>query len=143
MLKYDATGNHLGSFVLKAMIPTYRACAGEHGTGMQARMHEIMARKMGSGSIFPYIHKQMKEGMEHWLDDMKSTFNNHIIKMCADLERHFETAGGTEAEEVRRENPRYLEAVETALTLGRETLPKLQQLASAGVAEARKDGYIL
>ena len=125
------------------MIPTYRACAAEQGTGMQARMHEIMARKMESGSIFQYMHKQMKEGMRHWLDYMENIFNTHIINMCADLGQQVETACGTEAEEVRRKNPRYLEAVKTALTLGRETLPKLQRLASAGVAEARKEGYIL
>ena len=125
------------------MISTYQACAGEHGRGMLARMHEIMGRKMESGSIFRDIHKQMREGMKHWLDDMKNTFNNHIIAMCADLGQQVETACGTEAGEVRRKNPRDLKAVKKALTLGRETLPRLQQLASAAVAEARKEGYIL
>ena len=133
----------MGSFVVKAMIPTYRACAGEQGTGMQERMHEIMARKMESGSIFRYMHKQMKEGMKHWLDDMENIFNTHVIAMCAYLTQQVETACGTEAEEIKRKNPRYLEAVKKALTLGRDTLPKLQRLASAGVAEARKEGYIL
>lgn len=125
------------------MIPTYRACAEEHGTGTEKRMHHIMARKMASGSVFRSMHNKMQKGIHHWLDDMEHIFNTHIIHMCADLGQQVETACGTEAEEVRRKNPRYLEAAKKALTLGRETLPKLQQLASAGVAEARKEGYIL
>ena len=110
---------------------------------MEERMHHIMASKMASGSVFRSMHDKMQKGMNHWLDGMEDIFNNHVIEMCADLERHVETASGTEAEEVSRNYPKDLKAMKTALTLGRETLPKIQQLASAGIAEARRFGYIL
>ena len=133
----------MSSLILIDMIPTYRACALEHGTGMQARMHAIMARKMKSGSLFRFLHDEMETGMNRRLDDMEDSLNNHIIEMCANLERQVETARGTEAEEVSKNYPRDLEAVKTALTLGRENLPKLERLASVGVAAARRLKYIL
>ena len=110
---------------------------------MEKRMHDIMARKMASGSVFRSMHDKMQKGMNHWLDGIEDKFKNLIKEMCADLEWHVKTASGTEAEEVSRRYPRYLEAVKKALTLGRKTLPKLQRLASTGVAEAREFGYIL
>lgn len=110
---------------------------------MEERMHRIMARKMESGSVFRSMHDKMQKGINRWLDVMEEIFNNHIIHMCVDLGRHVETAGGAEAEEVSRNHPKDLKAVKKALTLARKTLPKLQRLASAGVAEARKLGYIL
>ena len=110
---------------------------------MEERMHDIMARKMGSGSVFRSMHDKMQKGLNHWLDGMEDILNKHVIHMCADLERHVETAGGTEAEEVSKNHPRDLKAVKKALTLAKKTLPKLQRLASAGVAEARRLGYIL
>ena len=133
----------MSSFILEIMTPTYRACAEEHGVGMEKRMHDIMALKMASGSVFPSMHSRMRKVMNHCLDEMEKNFNNHIIDMCADLERHVETAGGTKAEEVSRNHARDLKAVKKALTFGRNTLPKLQRLASAGVAAARRHGYIL
>ncbi len=110
---------------------------------MQARMHAIMARKIEPGSIFRFMHDQMEIGMNRRLDDMEDNLNNHIIEMCADLGRQVETASGTEAEEASRNYPGDLEAMKTALTLGRDTLPKLQRLASVGVAAARRFGYLL
>ncbi len=125
------------------MIPTYRECASECGPGMQKRMHAIMARKMKRGSIFRFMHDKMEMGVSSMLNDMEDNLNNHIIEMCADLGRQVETARGTEAEEVRRNYPGDLQAVKKALTIGRETLPELQRLASVGVAAARKFKYIL
>ena len=106
---------------------------------MQARMHAIMARKMERGSAFQFMHDKMGIGVNCMLDDMEDNF----IEMCADLGRQVETASGTEAKEVRRKYPGDLDAVRTALTFGRETLPKLQRLASVGVAAARRFKYIL
>lgn len=125
------------------MIPTYRECASECGLGMQKRMHAIMARKMKGGSIFRFMHDEIETSINSMLDDVEDNLNNHIIEMCADLGRQVETAKGTEAEEVRRNYPEDFEAVMTSLTLGRETLPKLQRLASVGVAAARRFNYIL
>ena len=133
----------MSSFILTAMIPTYRACALECGPGMEARMHAIMARKMERGSTFRFMHDKMEIGVNCMLDDMEDNLRNHIIEMCADLGRQVETASGTEAKEVSRKYPGDLEAVKTTLTLGRETLPKLQRLASVGVAAARRFEYIL
>ena len=124
------------------MIPTYRECALECGLGMQKRMHAIMARKMKGGSIFRFMHDKIEKSINSLLDDVEDNLNNHIIEMCADLGRHVETAKGTEAEEVRRNYPGDFKAVKTSLTLGRETLPKLQRLASVGVAAARRSDYI-
>ena len=125
------------------MIPTYRDCMEEHGTGMKKRMHDIMARKMASGSVFRSMHDKMQKGMNRWLDGVEDKFKNHIIAMCLDLGQQVKTACGTEAGEVRKKNPRDFKTVKKALTLGKEILPRLQQLASAAVAEARKEGYIL
>ena len=133
----------MSSLILTTMIPTYRACALERGHGMQARMHAIMARKMERGFIFRFMHDKMEIGMNCMLDEMEDNLNNHIIEMCAELGRQVGIASGTEAEEVSRNYPGDLEAVKTALTLGRETLPKLQRLASVGVAAARRFKYIL
>ena len=133
----------MSSLILTTMIPTYRECASECGPGTQKRMHAIMAHKMNGGSIFRFMHDKMEISMNSMLDDMEDNLNNHIIEMCADLGRHIETAKGTESEEVRRNYPGDFEAVKTSLTLGRETLPKLQRLASVGVAAARRFDYIL
>ena len=133
----------MSSLILTTMIPTYRACASECGPGMQARMHAIMARKMQHGSIFRFMHDKIEIGMNCMLDKMEDNLNNHIIELCAELEQQVETARGTEAEEVSRNYPADLEAVKTALTLGRQTLPELQRLASVGVAAARRYKYIL
>ena len=133
----------MSSLILTTMIPTYRACALEHGPGTEDRMHEIMASKMRRGSIFRFMHDKMEIGMNCMLDEMEDNLNNHIIEMCAELGRQVKVASGTEAEEVSRNYPGDLEAVKTALTLGRETLPELQRLASVGVAAARRLEYIL
>ena len=132
----------MSSLILTTMIPTYRECASECGLGTQKRMHAIMAYKMKGGSIFQFIYDKMEISMNSMLDNMEDSLNNHIIEMCADLGRHVETAKGTEAEEVRRKHLGGFEAVKTSLTLGRETLPKLQRLASVGVAAARMFNYI-
>ena len=133
----------MSSLILTTMIPTYRECASQSGRGMEKRMHAIMARKMERSSIFRFMHDEMEVGLNYMLDNMEDKLRNHIIEMCADLGRQVETASGTEAEEVSRKYPGDHEAVKTALTLGRETLPKLQRLASVGVAAARKFKYIL
>ena len=110
---------------------------------MQARMHAVMARKMKSGSIFQFMHDKIEIVLNYMLDNMEDNLRNHIIEMCADLGRQVETANGTEAEEVSRKYPKDLYVVKTALAIGRETLPKLQRLASVGVAAARRFEYIL
>lgn len=42
------------------MLPTYRACALEHGPGMKSRVHAIMSARMRQGDIFQIIGNSIK-----------------------------------------------------------------------------------
>ena len=110
---------------------------------MEKRMHDIMACTMESGSVFQSMHDWMKADINHWLDNMEDNLNNHIIEMCAELERQVETARGTEAEEVSRNHPRDLKAAKKALTRARKALPKLQRLVSVGLTAVGRLGYVV
>ena len=124
------------------MLPTYRACALEHGTGMQSRMHTIMEARVRWGDVFRIIGNSVRTSTHGALDETYDNINNHVIEMCANIESQIETSRGAEAGEVSRSHPRELERVSTTLAEARGLILELQRQTTPAREEARRLGWV-
>lgn len=124
------------------MLPTYRACALEHGPGMKSRVHAIMSARMRQGDIFQIIGNSIRTSIHAVLDHTYDNISNYVLEICANLESQIDTSRGAEAGEVSRSHPRELERIRTALTEAKDVALKIQLQTSPAGEEARRLGWI-
>lgn len=134
MIEYNASGDHVTSMIVTTMLPTYRACANQSGTGMKARMHAIMASRMAQQDIFRFIHDTVSRAMSRAIEERVDNISNQIIEMCAEIGRQVETVKGEEAQETSRRHPEDLRRIrDTVVTAWEHMLDMHIQAKSARI----------
>ena len=124
------------------MLPTYRACSRESGTGMQKRMHAIMASRMAQQDIFRFIYDTVSLQMSRAIEVRMDNISNQMIEMCAEIGRQVETVKGGEAQETSRRHPEDLRRIQNTLATARANLLSLQLQAMSARTLARSWNWI-
>ena len=93
-VRYNATGDHLSSYTLITMIPTYRHCAYENGPGTQSRMHSIMARRMRQRDIFRNLYGSINTECQRAFQRLHTKLRADATAVCQELEGALETENG-------------------------------------------------
>lgn len=128
--------------IVTTMLPTYRACANESGTGMRARMWGIMASRMAQQDIFRFIHDTVSRDMSRAIGGRVDNISNQIIEMCAEIRRQVVTVKGEEAQETSRRHPEDLRRIQETIATTRERLLNLQLQAISARTLARSWNWI-
>ncbi|KAL8950135.1 MAG: hypothetical protein Q9222_003812 [Ikaeria aurantiellina] len=103
-------GSHFSSFIVDLMIPTYRACAADSGTGTQARMRDIWKRRLNRRDLFQLIRNRIDLEMQALFDEKTDALRNQAIEMSESIRRQLESFSGPEVE-ARRRHPNEVEMV--------------------------------
>ena len=105
------------------MIPTYRACARENGTGMKARMFATMASRMRQRDIFRFIYSRINAECHRAFTELIDGMRCSSALICENLQRELETANtGASATIVPRVAVADVDAVRTLVDEVRERL---------------------
>ena len=124
------------------MLPTYRACNSESGTGMKARMHGIMASRMAQQDIFRFIYDTVSRDMSRAIEGRVDNISNQMIEMCAEIGRQVETVKGEEAQETSRRHPEDLRRIQDTIATARENLLSFQLQADSARTLARSWNWV-
>ena len=130
------------SMIVTTMLPTYRECTHQSGTGMKARMSAIMASRMAQQDIFRFIHDTVSREISRSIEGRVDNISNQIIEMCAEIGRQVETVKGEEAQETSRRHPEDLRRIRDTIATAREHLLNLQLQATSARALARSWNWI-
>ncbi|KAL8884624.1 MAG: hypothetical protein Q9215_007377 [Flavoplaca cf. flavocitrina] len=109
-IEFNALGDHISSFILDLMIPTYRACTAETGKGTMARMHSTMKRRLDKRDLFILIRNRVKEQTGELFEQKMDTLRESVVGMCTEVRDQLEAFGGAERD-VQRGNPEEVEMV--------------------------------
>lgn len=85
IIETNARGDHISSFVLELMIPTYRECAMQRGTETMARMHKIMKTRLDKRDIFIHIHQRIEDKLRALFDENVDGMLEHIAETCSSI----------------------------------------------------------
>ena len=139
---YDATNDHYSSLILTAMLPTYRACASQSGSGTERRMHDIMAARMRQETIFLFIESTLQRGIYSTVDEVIDGIRINVAGMCTDIQEQLQTATGIEQAQTSRNYPGDLNTIQLAMTTAKDSLQHLHEQASEAIAEAKFALYV-
>lgn len=64
-------------------------------------MHSIMANRMQQHDIFEYMYTQVSTNMTRKFGEATDNMTNHVIEMCADMQRQVLMARGAESEALK------------------------------------------
>lgn len=128
--------------IVTTMLPTYRACNSQSGTGMEKRMHAIMASRMAQQDIFRFIYDTVSLQMSRAIEGRMDNISNQMIEMCAEIGRQVETVKGEEAQETSRRHPEDLRRIQDTITTAKENLLSLQLQAMGARTLARSWNWI-
>ncbi|KAL8977326.1 MAG: hypothetical protein Q9205_006849, partial [Flavoplaca limonia] len=78
-IEFNALGDHISSFILDLMIPTYRACTAETGKGTMARMHSTMKRRLDKRDLFILIRNRVKEQTGELFEQKMDTLRESVV----------------------------------------------------------------
>ncbi|KAL8749362.1 MAG: hypothetical protein Q9199_007731 [Rusavskia elegans] len=109
-IEFNAMGDHISSFILDLMIPTYRACATETGKGTMSRMHQTMRRRLDRRDIFDLIRRRIQTETQELFVEKTDSVRDHVIEMSESIRCQLETFNGPELETQKR-NPREVDRV--------------------------------
>ncbi|CAD6572450.1 MAG: hypothetical protein ASARMPRED_005340 [Alectoria sarmentosa] len=141
-IEYNASGDHVTSMIVTTMLPTCRGCARESGPGTEARMHGIMASRMGRQDIVRYNHDYVTTESNRAIEARVDNISNHLTEMCAEIGRQVETVIGEEAQEAFRSHPEDLRRVEATIATARDDLLSLRLQATTARTLARSWDWI-
>ncbi|KAL8724298.1 MAG: hypothetical protein Q9166_008029 [cf. Caloplaca sp. 2 TL-2023] len=122
---FNAMGGHVSSFISDLMIPTYRACAADKGSGTQVRMHQIMRRRLGRRDVFDSIHNRIQAETDVLYNEKADSIRNHVIEMTESMARELKTFSGPELE-AQKANPQGVEQVRRLTNTARDKITALQ-----------------
>lgn len=103
-------GDHISSFILDLMIPTYRACAAETGKGTMSRMHQTMRRRLDRRDMFDLIRRRIQTETQELFVEKIDSVRDHVIEMSESIRCQLDTFNGPELE-AQKKNPREVERV--------------------------------
>ncbi|MCJ1266316.1 hypothetical protein MMC22_006199, partial [Lobaria immixta] len=100
-IRINTTGAHVSSRIVALMIPTYRACASEHGTGTFKCMRAHMAALMERGALFRTLRRDGLEATGAALDSLIDGVGIGVAGMCDEVAQQADTVRGKEAEALK------------------------------------------
>ncbi len=103
-------GDHISSYILGLMIPTYRACAAETGTGTMSRMHQTMRGRLYKKDLFELIRRCIQKETQELFDEKTDSVRNNVIEMCESIVRQLDSFNGPELE-AQKSNPQEVRRV--------------------------------
>ncbi|KAL8782106.1 MAG: hypothetical protein Q9213_005676 [Squamulea squamosa] len=109
-VEFNAMNDHISSYILELMIPTYRACAAETGQGTMARMHGTMRRRLVRRDIFKLMQRRIQSETQALFEEKADSLRDHVIEMSESIVSQLETFSGPELDAQKR-NPREVEKV--------------------------------
>ncbi|KAL8647071.1 MAG: hypothetical protein Q9210_005769 [Variospora velana] len=137
IIETNARGNHISSFILDLMIPTYRECAMQNGPGTMARMHRIMKTRLDERDIFGLIQKRIEDESQSRFDENVDGMLDGIADICESIKRQIAAFTGPQVE-AQMNNPEEVEKVRKQTNEARaqmfELQPGLEILKSARTA---------
>ena len=104
-------------------------------------MHGIMADKMRRRDIFAYMYNQISTEMNKVYGEATDNITNHVIEMCADMQRQVQMIRGAESE-ASKVQPRDLTRVNEMVDSATRRLQELQDHAAPARRDARSQGWI-
>ncbi|KAL8905916.1 MAG: hypothetical protein Q9171_006480 [Xanthocarpia ochracea] len=103
-IEFNAMGDHISSYILGLMIPTYRACAAETGNGTTSRMHQTMRRRLHKKDLFELIRRSIQKETQELFDEKTDSVRNNVIEICESIVRQLDSFNGPEFE-AQKSNP--------------------------------------
>ena len=93
VIRRNASDDNHNSYVLRAMLPSYRSTSQEYGSGKMARQHETIRRRIANGNLFPIISFSIQHDMTALIDrifkDIQEKVQEVLNLIRADLEMVF------------------------------------------------------
>lgn len=102
ILRCNATGTHMSSFLLATMRLTYCACASDHGSGTMNRMRRLMDENLQGREIFRYVRHCINVEMQQAIDEMTNNIQNLVLGMCGDIDGQINVVRGSETKGLER-----------------------------------------
>lgn len=104
-------------------------------------MHDIMDRKMRSGTIFTNIRRRIEREMNALFEQRAASLTEQLVQVCEQIGSDLAVLRGSEAT-LMEENPDVLDLIEKTVTEAKRTLDRLQSAVEPTRAEARRRSYI-
>lgn len=123
------------------MIPTYRACASEHGTGTFKRMRAHMAALMERGALFRTLRRDGLEAIGAALDSLIDGVGIGVAGMCDEVAQQVDTVRGKEAEALKS-SPEDVQKVRGVASMARGRIDRLLNETEWTRSKARQAGII-
>ncbi|KAI4143217.1 MAG: hypothetical protein LQ341_002975 [Variospora aurantia] len=125
IIETNARGDHISSFILDLMNPTYRECAMQNGPGTMARMHRIMKTRLDKRDIFGLIQTRIEDEAQNRVDDNVDGMLDGIADICESIRR--QVAAFTDPQvEAQMNNPEEVEKVRKQTDEARAQMLELQ-----------------
>ncbi|KAL9117075.1 MAG: hypothetical protein Q9187_006391, partial [Circinaria calcarea] len=90
VIRRNASDDNRNSYVLRAMLPSYRSASQEYGSGKMARQHETIRCRIANGNLFPIISFSIQQDMTALIDktfkDIQEKVQGVLNLIRADLE---------------------------------------------------------
>ncbi|KAL8649989.1 MAG: hypothetical protein Q9226_005335 [Calogaya cf. arnoldii] len=118
-IEFNAFGTHISSFILDLMIPTYRSCAAQTGTGTMKRMHGIMRTRLERRDLFALMSRSIEEETRELFGERFDVVRELVGGMGGEIRGQLETFNGPERE-VQKRNPRMVERVRACTEIAKE-----------------------
>ena len=118
-MEFNALGTHTSSFILDLMIPTYRLCAAQMGTGTKKRMHAVMRTRLERRDLFALMSRRVEEETRELFEERFDAVRELVGGMGEELKGQLDTFNGPERE-VQKKNPREVERVRTCTEIAKE-----------------------
>ncbi|KKZ62214.1 hypothetical protein EMCG_03352 [[Emmonsia] crescens] len=124
-LKRNATGGHSTSLIVDKMMPAYRACAGDSGTGVDARRKDHMHKHVDK-DVLNLVYKTIKYEHECLVTDMASTIRVQLGTICDDIENDL-TAMRTADASLLERYPAFFLDLGRVLVSTREAMERMKE----------------
>ncbi|OJD13291.1 hypothetical protein AJ78_06233 [Emergomyces pasteurianus Ep9510] len=85
-LKRDATGGHNTSFIVDEMVPTYKACARDSGTGVHARIRRLIHQHVDDKDALNMVYRAIKVEHARLVRDMTLIVQIQLGRICDDIQ---------------------------------------------------------
>ncbi|KAI4087884.1 MAG: hypothetical protein LQ344_006509 [Seirophora lacunosa] len=125
IIETNARGDHISSFVLDLMVPTYGECAMQRGTETMVRMHKIMKTRLEKRDIFIHIHKGIEDKLQTLFDENVDGMLERITGFCSSIRGQVAAFIGPLAE-AQKKNPEEVDKVRNLTDEARIQLSELQ-----------------
>ncbi|KAG4437321.1 hypothetical protein IFR05_007217 [Cadophora sp. M221] len=131
-IERNASSDHPNAYIREAMVPVYRACSADSGSGVTSRSHARIREAIGSPR-FPILLKGIRSCLQKALyalikDTMKD-LHRDINQLLRQISTNIEMLRGSEAR-VLAMNGDFLDRLKIVLGAAMEEMENIQEVAS-------------